>query len=155
MSDYAVEGKEEDKPAEEAAKETVGGVEKADEKATTESVEGVGEVAEKTIEKAGTGIHAAHRSKPKAKTKTQSAEKKGSHRVKKSDGKGGRKLSLSSARQSRAWLAVSAVLLVLGLAWVVTYCLTRVYPIMGIGLWNVYIPSVIAVLGFAGVLSWN
>ena len=150
MSDYVVEGKEEEDKTGEVAKESVGAAEESTE-ATEESVGATKEADEKP----SAGIHAAHRSKPKTKAKTKSLEKKGSHRVKKSDGKSGRKISLSSARQSRAWLIVSAVLLVLGLAWVVTYCLTRVYPIAGIGLWNVYIPSVIAVLGFAGVLSWK
>ena len=154
MSDYAVEGKAEEKAVEEA-KEKVDGATEESAEATEESV-GVAEKAdEKTDENASTGIHAAHRSKPKTEAKTKSAEKKGSHRVKKSGGKGGLTVSLSTARQSHAWLVVSAVLLVLGLAWVVTYCLTRVYPIAGIGLWNVYIPSVIAVLGFVGVLSWK
>lgn len=147
MSDYVVEGKEKEDEVAEKAEEMA--VEEAVE-ATEESVGAAEEATEKFDEKAGSGIHTARRSKPGAKAKT-----KGSHRVRKSDGKSGRKISLSSARQSRAWLIVSAVLLVLGLAWVVTYCLTRVYPIMGIGLWNVYIPSVIAVLGFAGVLSWK
>ena len=167
MNDSFEDVKEEVKAGEaaektEKAEETVGTAEKAVEKvaeetveATEESVGAAEKVNEKPDEKAGAGIHATHRSKPESKTRTKSSEKKGSHRVKKSDGKSARKVSLSSARQNRAWLIVSAVLLVLGLAWVVTYCLTRVYPIAGIGLWNVYIPSVIALLGFVGVLSWK
>lgn len=60
------------------------------------------------------------------------------------------------APNPRWWAPVMVALLVLGLVWIVVFYITdRLYPVPGIGLWNLGIGFAIAMAGFVMTTRWR